>query len=442
MSVSQVLGSPELLHYIFSHCQDSQASLAAAARVNSIWSEEALNVLWGSRDFGANPPIHEGRILVDIPKSRRQYYASKIRMLHIEHRADEVHAALRGLKFPKLKHLLLNQHYAAGAVGSPPSQYLQSALEGIEWFSWDSDLTKDFLDELNTQCPGLKDLTLGESDNVCVTPEEFLDFLANNRSINEITIACPDLVDDDVLVYLSGRNGLESLALWDCPWEDSVFPMIGKQRTHPFDDLRDLTLTLKSSAVAAAMPLLKNVTRVNFEIEGDGKDVPSCLATLPLLQDICIRFGDATELSVDGLLAMSSLTHLKRFCFMGHELSSSFADDNLESLMAALPRLETFNFPVQCRLSSSALLCLSKHRTRLTELTLRGAYDLQVLAEGDEPLFPELTTLVIKGDGSGELPPRRFTATDIARLICCQAPRLDDLELTDPRLQDVVEAYD
>ncbi|THZ54354.1 hypothetical protein D6C90_00002 [Aureobasidium pullulans] len=442
MAASQVLCSPELLHSIFYYCRDSRSTLAAAACVNSAWSEEALNVLWGNRDFGENPPVHEGRVLIDLSTGRRQYYASKIRMLHIEHRADVVHASLKDLNFPRLQHLLLNRNYTSGAIGDAPSQYLQPNLEGLEWYSWDSDLTKEFLDQINARCTRLKELTLGDDDNLRTTPEEFFDFLAKNRSISELTIACPDLVQNDLMFYLSERKGLECLALWDRPWDEDIFQKISSEQPHPFDDLRDITLCLKPPAIPFALPLLKNITRINLEIEGDGGAAPEHLATMISLQDMCIRFCDATELPVDGLLAMRSLTNLIRFCFMGHELQSHFSNDNLKSLLSALRQLETFDFPVQCPLSFSALLSISKNCRSIGAITLRGAYDLQRLAEEAEPMFPELQVLVIKGDGSEEIPPRRLDATEIARLICCHAPKLDDLELTDPRLQDVVEAYD
>jgi hypothetical protein len=442
-AASQVLCCPELLHSIFFYCRGSRQTLAAAARVNSIWSEEALNVLWGNRDFGENPPIHKGNILIDLTPERRQHYASKLRMLHIEHRADVVHSSLEYLQFPKLQHLLLNRHFASGVVGASPSQYLQSNLEGLEWYSWDSDLTKAFLDDLNVKCPRLKELTLGDDNNLCVSSDEFLAFLVNNRSINELTIACPDLAQNELMIYLSQRRGLESLALWDRPWDEDIFQIISneQQLDDPFKDLKDMTISLKPPAIPFALPLLKNVTRINLEIQGDGAAAPAHLSTMTNLQDMCIRFCDATNLPVDGLLMMTSLTCLTRFCFMGHDLESQFDNDSLDKLVSVMPRLESFDFPVKCALSFPALLSLSKHCRRLDAITLRGAYDLQLLEQQGEALFPELLILVLKGDGSDEMPSRRMKAAEIARLICCHAPKLDDLELTDPRLEDVMEAY-
>lgn len=442
MATTQVLNSPELLNIIFSHTKDSRPTLAAAARVNTTWCEEALNTLWGNRDFGQNPPIHEGHLLTTFPDQRRQYYASKIRMLHIEHNADAVHTALRHLRFSRLQHLLLNRHFASGPVEVLPSEYLQQSLEGVEWFSWDAPLTAEFLTQVNEKCPRLKELTLGEPDTLAISPAQFLDFLKENKSIVELTIAIPDLVDEDLMLYLSSRPGLESLALWDRLWDETIFQNIQNQQSHPFKDLNDITLSLTAPAIPFVVSVLKTITRINLEIEGDGSAAPACLAQLPLLKDFCIRFCDATDLPTQGLLAMKSLTALKRFVFMGHALTSAFNDSQLEDLVSALPGLETFDFPVKCRLSFAALRALSRWCKELAAVTLKGELDLQCLAGCEEPLFPELVTLVIKGDGSGEMPPIHMPAAEIARLLCCHAPKLDDLELTDPRLEDVVEAYE
>lgn len=84
----------EIVHLVLEHLRRDETSLRAAILVDRTWAAEGISIL-------GKPPTPA---LVLLTSSRRQYYASQVRIL-TAHEAH--HEIFRSLEFPRLRSVMI-----------------------------------------------------------------------------------------------------------------------------------------------------------------------------------------------------------------------------------------------------------------------------------------------------------------------------------------------
>ncbi|KAL9067459.1 MAG: hypothetical protein Q9161_006891 [Pseudevernia consocians] len=197
------LDLPEILKMTFVFLDGK--SLFACAQVNSLWANEATDLLWtNSPNFALANLLSSGRA---------QVYADKTSRLEslpcIKSKDSRFLQAYSHLSFPRLTKLSL----ALEDVEWLP-QYLQPSLRVFKMECFTSEANRDDRDvnqiymQLSTRCPHLREVIIG---NVGLTVDGLLRFLETMPSIRNIKLRSFELVTENLMQYLAARPNLERL---------------------------------------------------------------------------------------------------------------------------------------------------------------------------------------------------------------------------------------
>ena len=147
-------------------------------------------------------------------------------------------------------------------------------------------------------------------------------------------------------------------------------------------------------------------------MQHSGNGVPifqhiSCLTNLNILS---LSFAASTDLSIDDLLSLATLTKLEELAIGPDEganasavtaYNSGFSDSDFDSMLSNLKSLCRINFSVQCRLSTAAMVSLWKYHPLLEECVMPQILDMQPLGlvNSQRAVFPKLGLLEVGAFG-------------------------------------------
>ncbi|KAI5249859.1 hypothetical protein E4T43_00495 [Aureobasidium subglaciale] len=447
-AMQRVLENPDLLLLIFDTCLHEESkhkgeSLAIAACVNHTWFAVATSVLWGQLSY----PFHEDitHILTTFPQSRRQHYASRMRLLKInERRAASMHASFKGTNFPLLKNLELAltcqiHDQQAGSI----ALYLQPALESLTVHDEGDYLDDDFVAHVTKNCPHLK-AVLFASPGTHLSVQVLSDLFAASKNLEEASLRFKDfgrLISMDPLLQLSKLQKLRILQLISPPASSVIFSFVNLYNSHPFQALRKLTLYADTSTVSTAARLFANVQELSLSVHGADSSFLRNVASMENLTTLVVQITGELTFEVDDMIALTSLQHLENLVFSSdsHLHPTSFTPSEFDHFCSCLPSILHLDLEA-CLISCPMefLISLSNHCPKLDYLNLyNAACNFETLVEVPGPLFPNLKTLILNAvqpeDVTEEL------AIMIGGAIHWHANSLEHLNLGDSRFADFVE---
>jgi hypothetical protein len=224
-AMQQVLESPELVTRICEIIQADEklarvgSSLPAAARVNSWWRDIVCRILW------ADPPLEA---LVEVRRSRRQIYASHIRMLGLDFEQDlTLNTLFGGLQFPRIRKLWLSNFIpdttrrissleTQNGWNTTVSQYFGPALEILNLDGCHEVCTPTFFTDVAARSPRLKKITIMRLGSQ-LHADNLLEFFEACKHLTNISLHFEDytrsLVTNDLLLCFSRMKKLEMLGI-------------------------------------------------------------------------------------------------------------------------------------------------------------------------------------------------------------------------------------
>ena len=237
--VSNPLCITEILSQILQWLEDDPTSLKVACQVNSLWFEEATNVLW--RDV----PHYEA--LDDIAPSRRQIYANKLRLVRFRVYADYVNDILHSLKYPRLKYLRIQSDPSRLEGRYNVDQYFQPALEKL-WIEF-GDIPEALLNRTAFQVPRLREIRMN-CRSESVNSSRFLRLLHELPSVTSMYFEeeMEHLMTDQALTYFVNRENLESLKLSAFFTRASIENAISLA-LHPSKNIQCLAIGINSDSI-------------------------------------------------------------------------------------------------------------------------------------------------------------------------------------------------
>jgi hypothetical protein len=161
----------------------------------------------------------------------------------------------------------------------------------------------------------------------------------------------------------------------------------------PFS-VRELTALLRASQ-------LKRLHLGLLNIMGEGHGTPTlpALAQLPHLRRLsldCCHWQPNGRVMARELRSLAALRQLRALRFRWvRGLWLSFGDAHLARLLAALPQLRELVLRAQSRLSSRALRPAGECCAHLRKLELWVKFDVAVVADARQPLFPRMRELSV-----------------------------------------------
>ncbi|PHH91259.1 hypothetical protein CDD83_1176 [Cordyceps sp. RAO-2017] len=438
-SASLALALPEILVAIFD-CLDSPA-LTAAMRASKKWFTCASDVLW--RRAGCEA-------LAAVPEQRRQIYASKITLLAFSGDEDAAyHARFQHLRFSSLKHISLDA-YRPSDGSYHIRQYFQPPLESFSFYG--GDLDHDLLQQLRAKSWRLRRILI-DSPGAAVQPDFFATFLAEYTSLEHMVFlhGMDHLITDDLMLHLADRPSLSSLMIGKtCSAE--LLQRISTQVLQPFRALRNLQLTVPSSAVPTLVRLATQLNRLELTVQDADATVVGRLASLTTLRELSLSFSAATELPKHEILSLKKLTQLEELTVGPDEaedkaevtaFQSSFSDTDFDELVSQLRSLRRIRFMIQSNLSVLSLASLAKHCPLLEMCTMPQVFDMSPLSGDDRAKFsfPNLHYLDL---GGLERPPSENPSSqELASAMKTAFPKLGEFYVSsdDDYSNDVADAF-
>lgn len=428
---------PEILSHVLTHLP--HAPLAAALRVNRLWFECGLAVLWWE------PPCTALAALTTITTdpARRALYAAQVMSLPFNG-DDEgaLHVVLQDLAFPRLRSLSLDSYRPADGGAYPLTQYFSPALRELHFYG--GMMSAATLDALRVNCSaGLRELLIENLDLSAVTAAELHRLLAGCPALERLVLmfGMGPLMTEDLLVHLAGRTGLASLSVRGREYGVEAWERVAAEvEGTPFPQLTTLDVALPAAAVAVLVPLLPqclnalalslsspggpsptaaalvqmlpDITALaSMSIHGSGAGWPSVvrpLAALTGLRQLDLQYPDGTPLPRDELLALGQLTMLESLSIFPayhpqyEDLWSyepGFTTEDFITVFTAMKKLDLLRFEVQCRVSEAALYALAKGCPELRSCVMLNVFDLREMDAGlgEGVVFPSLLTMELGG---------------------------------------------
>ncbi|VUC34632.1 unnamed protein product [Clonostachys rosea] len=431
----KALALPEILTPILALVDedDGCGTLAAAARVDTVWFGCAIGLLWKKIS---------GAALGCVPAHRRQVYASKIEAIVFTAEDGDLHEPFRDLEFPLLRELTL--HSLHPEPGKPAlyhlRQYCHPRLDKFYFFG--GELDQEFMSYLQNTCRDLTRLWIDLPGHK-VTVDLFFDFVSAFKFLEEIHLKCgiDHLLSDKLLYHLARQPNLRELDIGHY-LSPRLLSDISQKIPGAFQVLESLGATIHSACVPETIRTLKNVTCLDLTILDSEVDVLTLLGSTPRLQNIKILYDCSIELNTGHLIALKSLQNLENLAIrltpgpieILDPSGSLFSDKDFGELVSGLSNLRCLELELLANLTIESLQSLSDSCPMLEELELLPAFDLETLLTkaGDEPMFPCLRRLELGG-----IPDRIFksmddlvmTAASVFTLIENHFPELETLSL-------------
>ena len=185
------------------------------------------------------------------------------------------------------------------------------------------------------------------------------------------------------------------------------------------------------STVAYVLP---NVVKLCLILKDGNGSCFRHLTAMPKLRKLKILRTKATSFAPQELLALRHLHQLEKLTFsmadsavLSGMVAPEFTDADFDLMVSGLSELKKFACEIAWEPRSfSVLTSLSNHCPKLERLRLDGGYDLQLLKNVREVMFPRLEDLMLD-DTEAQGIPVRLTPLQIGRLIDHHVPVLRDL---------------
>ena len=372
------MGLPEIVATIMEQLHHKQ-SLFAALQVNRLWADEATRILWR-----VHPPI-QGLIQIGNVE-RRQYYASKISSLKIydENKLDH----LLNTRFPRLTQL--STFFSRKGDEQFLNLFLQRALQSFSClrFRFESLL------QIATRCPNLQVLSLMLPHDPVPTGDlvRFLDLMPSLTHIKLQSVG-----DVDIYVYLASWPNLQDLYMYDLTLTEDATMRILATITNPYPELRRLCWHAQGKAFRCLARHLCNLNMLDLNLVDTSDDVLFAISNCTSLEKMYVMFGRDSYVPAEGLLAIArKCPHLRVFSLNSTAKidGGSITDDVIGQVATYLPTMTCFRLRMEMNLTITALLYLGDRCSNLTELCLKGEFDLDKLCHPNSaPLFPQLKDL-------------------------------------------------
>ncbi|KAK7209229.1 hypothetical protein V2G26_016407 [Clonostachys chloroleuca] len=443
----QALALPEILTPILGLVDDDDGcgTLAAAARVNTVWFGCATGLLWKKIS---------GAALGCVPAHRRQVYASKIEAIVFTAEDGDLHEPFRELEFALLRELTLHTYHPGPGKAAlyHLRQYCRPRLDKFYFFG--GELDQEFMSYLQNTCRDLTRLWVDLPGHK-VTVDSFFDFVSAFKSLEEIHLkrGIDHLLSDKLLFYLARQPNLRELDIGHY-LSPRLLSDISRKIPGAFPALESLGATIDSACVPAITHTLKHVTRLDLTILDAELDALTILGSTLRLQKIKILYDCSIQFTASQLLALKPLRNLENLAIrstpgtieVSHPSGSLFCDEDFQELVSGMPNLRSLELESIADLEIESLRSLSASCPMLEELELLSPFDLQTLLTkaGDEPIFPHLRRFEISG-----IPDRIFksmddlvmTATNVFTLMEHHFPELETLYLgRDDLLAEIITA--
>ncbi|CAH0020888.1 unnamed protein product [Clonostachys rhizophaga] len=445
---SQALALPEILTPILTLVDDDDdgcGTLAAAARVNTVWFGCATGLLWKKIS---------GAALGCVPAHRRQVYASKIEAIVFTAEDRDLHEPFRELEFVLLRELTLHTYHPSPGNGALYNlrQYCRPRLD--KFYFYGGELDREFMSYLQNTCRDLTRLWI-DLPGPKVTVDSFFDFVSGFRSLEEIHLkrGIDHLLSDKILYHLARQPNLRELDIGHY-LSPRLLSDISQKIPGAFPALGSLGATVVSDCVPKIIHILKHVTCLDLRILDNELDALTTLGSTLRLQKIKILYDCRSQLTKSQFLALKALQNLENLAIrstvdaieVSDPSGSLLCDEDFQELVSGMSNLRSLELETIADLGIDSLLALSASCPMMEELELLTAFDLQKLLTkaGDEPIFPHLRRLEISG-----MPNRIFksmddlvmTATNVFTQMEHHFPELETLYLgKDDPLADIITA--
>ena len=384
MASTRALNLPDILRITFAFL--SSKSLFACAQVNSIWAEEATDILWRT------PPVSA---LVSLaPSGRAQMYADKIiKFITNYHGPDDIGAlqAFPQISLPRLR--VVSCLRADLACTQWLLQHLQPSLRkfslGVTFGSdlndtdpWDDEVTDAILMRLSNKCLHLQEIYF---DLHGLNRGGLLEFLETTPSLKSIKLDETEELETDLLQHLAARPNLMTLEIKNDIWGDTAAPVAASTMS-PFADLIILRCRSEEATLKSFTPHMQKLRVLDVHLKDRASTSFAAIAYLSDLRVLTVAFEyDSAIRGLDLVSLAEGCQRLRVLSLYGvsddeDDYYSSDSGPNLDhwrpgakldgidindehlcSLSSLLPYLEEIRLPCWGRLSTMSLYHLGRN---------------------------------------------------------------------------------
>ena len=393
----QPLNLPEILRITFVFLDNK--SLVACAQVNSLWADEATDVLW------QEPPISALARLV--PSGRAQTYANKItRLYRLDWRFghNEYRQVYQRLLYPRLIKM-------SGLVGHTTClQGLVKLLQpSLIFFRMElslrlvtnpyeySNAMDAFFMQLSTRCPNLRIIKLV---SWCSVWNGLLKFLEASPSLQSIELQESWNLTNEVIQHLAARPNLTKLEIPGAILGEAV-AQVEANTESPFADLKRFNGTVDEATLLMFSRHTRKLKTLKIAMYSPSANLLSTLSRFSALRILEVRFhADKSAIAALGLITLAKgCQRLTEISFHGGgELGSNLTDADICQLSSLLPDLMSIDLGCCEDLSVQSVHFLGRNCPRLRYCQLCGCVlDVSKFLE-----YPDSDTTTTSGaDSSG-----------------------------------------
>ena len=370
----------EILHTIFEFLD--RPSFLACVQVNSLWADEATDILWEHSDALALVSL--------IPSGRAQTYANKVTVLIRQPNFsddDNGHLlALKHLVFRRLREIYWNFqqpesmqhliHYIQPALRKPAIALIPPGVANKIGPTY-NEAVNAFLMNLRARCPDLQEIIIGLKYR---NESGVLRYLEATPSLRSIALYGRGIVDTMVWQHLAARPSLTKLVIRSNISEE-VAASVEADKIAPFADLRLFRGRVVEAVIVDLAQHLKKHVTLGIMLLDCPQNLLSTMAHFSSLQELIINF-----LADDSAIGPLDLLSLARGCQRLEKISltglnfggsiknrlhcdsldgSSIKDVDICGFSSLLPRLESLTLGFWGALSVVSLYHLGRNCPRL-----------------------------------------------------------------------------
>lgn len=393
---------PEILCEVFDHLESDPGTLFAACRVNKVWAEKSLNLLWRDQHRSGM------KRLASLTESRRQFYADKIRSFKVEQRPSEYRRCIETLNFPRLRML----EVIVTEKNRDFDHLLVPGLEEFELYGVKS-LFEGYLRQVPERCPNLRKLCVGHIGNPHDFDrlEDYLKKFSKLRSI-DLTGMSDRTMTDEVFVHLAS-SPLSELHMNKPITFEMIDLTYGQLPGRLFPSLAHADLRVKWRVAAMLLPTMTTLRELELMLEpfDTGYKALQAVGTLTELRHLTLTAAwEPKSLSREELLAICKLHKLRNLWITGYSmltLDSSVTNDDLVSFLSSFPEAENIDINAfyTSVIPSSATIALATTSTQLRSYAFNATWDLAFVQSTSDPLFLELKVVYFRGLHYPDPPP-------------------------------------
>lgn len=308
--VARALAQPHIVQSICDHLPNP--SLANAARVDRRFFVFATEAKW------RHAPLRMFRLR--IPPSRRQLYASKVRVLLYERQAPRQDDALfRKFEFDGLRDLTIRSEVEIDQAAMRIRRYLAPTLEGLHFIQ--CFITPELLRACERHCRQLRVLDILPESTYGMDSDSLTALIAANPLIEELRLQIwPErvrfLMKSDLYVQCARQPRLRILTF---AREEGFIPvslqMIQEKVDGPFPALEHLIASVPSSALPLFGQWFDKITVMTLKIVDADVSFVGPMSSMTNLKRVGIEFPSDTIFSKTELMSLRSLSKLEELSF-------------------------------------------------------------------------------------------------------------------------------